>query len=66
MRIKETLKVLQNFNELRAAGKDRSMYLDELKEDVSASYDYNRDLLDLLFDLFSPSECLEFIEANEN
>ena len=42
------------------------MYMDELKEDVSASYDYNRDLLDLLFDLFSPSECLEFIEANEN
>jgi hypothetical protein len=23
------------------------------------------DLLELLFDLFAPAECLEFIEANE-
>ena len=40
--------------------------MDQLKLDVSQAHDYNADLLELLFDLFAPSECLEFIEANEN
>ena len=66
MRIKETIKVLSNFKELRDAAKSRSDYMDQLKEDVSHCYDYNLDILELLFDLFAPSECLEFIEANEN
>lgn len=66
MRIKETIKILSNFAELRDSAKARSDYIDSLMEDVSASYDYNMDLLRLLFDLFAPSECLEFIEANEN
>jgi len=65
MRVKETVKVLSNFKELRDADRSRVDYLESLKADLSASYDYNRDLLDLLFDLFSPNECLEFIEANE-
>jgi len=66
MRIKETIKLLSNFKELRDPEKSRSDYMDGLKSDVSAAYDYNLDLLELLFDLFAPSECLEFIEANEN
>ena len=66
MRIKETIKILSNFAELRDSAKARSDYIDSLMEDISASYDYNMDLLRLLFDLFAPSECLEFIEANEN
>ncbi len=66
MRVKETVKVLSNFKELRDASKSRSDYLDELKNDLCAAYDYNRDLIELLLDLFPPSECLEFIEANEN
>lgn len=66
MRIKETIKVLSNFKELRDPLRARSDYMESLKDDVSAAYDYNRDLLELLFDLFAPSECLEFIEANEN
>ena len=65
MRIKETIKVLSNFKELRDPAKARSDYMDQLKEDVSHAFDYNRDLLELLFDLFAPSECLEFIEAQE-
>jgi hypothetical protein len=40
--------------------------MEELKADICAAYDYNPDLMELLFDLFPPSECLEFIEANEN
>ena len=65
MRIKETIKVLSNFKELREEGKSRSDYMDQLKHDVSQAFDYNLDLLELLFDLFAPSECLEFIEAQE-
>lgn len=41
-------------------------YLDSLKEDICTSYDYNADLIELLFNLFTPPEALEFIEANEN
>lgn len=66
MRIKETVRILSNFNELREEGRSRSDYISSLKDDISASYDYNLDLLELLFDLFAPGECLEFIEANEN
>ncbi len=57
---------MSNFKELREAGKSRSDYMEQLKSDVSQAHDYNMDLLELLFDLFAPSECLQFIEANEN
>lgn len=66
MRVKETVKVLSNFKELRDQSKSRGDYLEELKNDICAAYDYNRSLVELLLDLFPPSECLEFIEANEN
>ena len=65
MRIKETVKILSNFQELRDPAKARHEYVTGLKDDISSSYDYNLDILELLFDLFSPKECLEFIEANE-
>lgn len=66
MRVKETLKILTNFKALRNPEMSRRDYMDSLMDDVSASYDYNKDLLELLFDLFAPSECIEFIEAQEN
>jgi ribosomal RNA methyltransferase Nop2 len=66
MRVKETIKILSNFRELRDPNKARSDYLESLRNDLSASYDYNLDLLELLFELFSPTEAVEFIEANEN
>lgn len=66
MRVKETVKVLSNFKELRNPEKSRQDYLEELKSDISHAYDYNKDLVELLMDLFTPSECLQFIEANEN
>jgi ribosomal RNA methyltransferase Nop2 len=65
MRIKETIRILCNFKELRDGTRSRTEYMDQLKGDISASYDYNLDLLDLLLDLFSPQECLDFVEANE-
>lgn len=66
MRVKETIRVLANFKELRDENKSRTEYMDQLKADIVASYDYNMDILDLLFDLFNPSDCVDFIEANEN
>ena len=66
MRVRESVKVLSNFKELRDPNKPRTDYMDELKHDLCQAYDYNRDLVELLLDFFPPSECLEFIEANEN
>lgn len=63
MRVKETIKVLSNFAELRKNEMSRKDYIDSLKDDLSASYDYNKDILELLLDLFGPRECVEFIEA---
>jgi 25S rRNA (cytosine2870-C5)-methyltransferase len=65
MRVKETVKVLSNFKELRDGSKSRTEYIESLKHDLCAAYDYNADLMELLMDLFPPNECLEFIEANE-
>ena len=66
MRLKETVKTLANFKDLRDPNKTRQEYLEELRTDICAAYDYNPDLVELLFDLFPPSECLDFIEANEH
>ena len=54
MRIKETVRILSNYRELADPSKSRSEYMESLRQDVSSSYDYNLDLLELLFDLFSP------------
>ncbi len=65
MRIKNTLKILADFKNLREEGRSRQDYLIELKQDISNSMDYNLDLLELIFDLFSTSEAFQFIEAND-
>jgi ribosomal RNA methyltransferase Nop2 len=65
MRIKETIRILSNFREL-GGSKSRKDYMEQLKNDISASFDYNLDILELIFDLFNPQEAFDFIEANEN
>ena len=57
---------MSNLKELCQANKCRKDYMEQLKSDISASYDYNLDILELLFDLFSPQAAFDFIEANEN
>ena len=66
MRLRDTVKVLTNFKSLRDANRSRSDYMEELKNDLCSAYDYNKSLIELILDLFAPSEALEFIEANEN
>jgi len=65
MRIRENLKTLSNFKQLRTEERSRQDYIEQLKADLCHAYDYNRDLIDLIMDLFAPAEALEFIEANE-
>lgn len=66
MRVKETIRILANFKDLCQKGRSRSDYMQQLKHDINQSYDYNLDLLELIFDLFSPQQAFDFIEANEN
>jgi ribosomal RNA methyltransferase Nop2 len=66
MRLKENIKVLSNFKELRSEDKARGEYLEQVMEDACSAYDYNRSLMEVIFNLFAPAEAMEFIEANEN
>ena len=34
-------------------------------DDCCSAYDYNRSLIEMIFNLFAPNEAVEFIEANE-
>jgi ribosomal RNA methyltransferase Nop2 len=66
MRLKENIKVLSSFKDLRQGEKSRPEYMEEVQADVCNAFDYNKSLVSMIFNLFNPSEALEFIEANEN
>lgn len=64
-RMLEIVKVLENFKELAEEGKSRAEYTTRLLKDVCEYFGYSEFLADKLFNLFSPSEAMEFFEANE-
>lgn len=64
-RMLEIVKVLENFKELAEEGRSRSEYIDQLIKDICEYFGYTPFLAEKLFNLFSPSEALEFFEANE-
>lgn len=64
-RIKDIINVLGDFANRREAGKSRSEYLEILKQDLCEYYSYNDFLMQKFMDLFSPTELIEFLEANE-
>ncbi|XP_056331486.1 probable 28S rRNA (cytosine(4447)-C(5))-methyltransferase [Danio aesculapii] len=64
-RIKDNVDVLSNFSEKREEGKERSEYLSLLCADLCTYYSYNQFLIGKLMDLFSLSELIDFLEANE-
>lgn len=64
-RMIEIVKVLENFKELAEEGKSRTDYITRLIKDICEYFGYNEFLADKLFNLFSPSEAMEFFEANE-
>ncbi|GMM53854.1 rRNA (cytosine-C5-)-methyltransferase [Maudiozyma humilis] len=64
-RIIEIVKVLEDFKNLGAEGRSRTEYVDRLLKDICEYFGYTPFLAEKLFNLFSPSEALEFFEANE-
>ncbi|KAJ1994774.1 rRNA (cytosine-C5-)-methyltransferase nop2 [Coemansia spiralis] len=65
LRIQETIRVLNNFAELRSPQSSRNDYMDQLKRDLCHYYGYNEFLMDKLLQLFTVGEAVEFFEANE-
>ncbi|KAI9912251.1 hypothetical protein PsorP6_009334 [Peronosclerospora sorghi] len=64
-RIKDVVDVLSQFSARREAGRSRVDYMETLAKDLAGYFGYNRELIDLFLQMFSPAECLEFVEANE-
>lgn len=64
-RMLEIIKVLENFKELAEEGKSRADYTSRFLKDICDYFGYSEFLAEKLFDLFSPSEAMEFFEANE-
>lgn len=64
-RMLEIVKVLDNFKTLAEEGKSRADYVSRLIKDICEYFGYSELLADKLFNLFSPSEAIEFFEANE-
>lgn len=64
-RMIEVVKVLENFKELAEEGKSRADYTARLLKDICEYFGYTEFLAEKLFNLFSPSEAMEFFEANE-
>ncbi|GMM29356.1 rRNA (cytosine-C5-)-methyltransferase [Martiniozyma asiatica (nom. inval.)] len=64
-RMLEIVKVLENFKNLAEEGRSRSEYVDQLIKDICEYFGYTPYLAEKLFNLFSPSEAIEFFEANE-
>ncbi|PBJ68470.1 nucleolar protein [Trypanosoma cruzi cruzi] len=64
-RIQETIRVLSNFKEEREEERTRGEYVDLLRSDIMALYEYNDFLTDAVLLLFPPAEAVEFFEAME-
>ncbi|KAI9190217.1 rRNA (cytosine-C5-)-methyltransferase nop2 [Blastocladiella emersonii ATCC 22665] len=64
-RIQEIVKVLGNFADLRQPGRSRSEYIAQLVRDLCLYYGYNEYLLECFKELFSVTELIAFLDANE-
>ena len=64
-RIEETVEILGNFKDRRDPNRSRSEYLQQLRRDLCEYYGYIRELAEHFLDMFSPAECVEFMEASD-
>lgn len=64
--IQDIIQILTDYKRRADPNKSRQDYMNLLKRDCHIYYGYNEDLCNLFFDLFSPKECYDFFEANEN
>lgn len=65
-RITETIRVLDDFQNLSEEGRSRAEYTAHLIKDICAYYGYSEYLAEKLYNLFSPREAFAFFEANES
>lgn len=56
---------MSDFRSRREADRPRSDYTECLAQDFADYYGYNRELVDVFMQLFSPAEAVQFFEANE-
>ncbi|TPX35373.1 hypothetical protein SmJEL517_g02361 [Synchytrium microbalum] len=64
-RMREIVRILSNWKELKDPRRSRSEYVSQLLHDLAAYYGYNDYMMDKLFHLFPVTEAIEFFEANE-
>jgi 25S rRNA (cytosine2870-C5)-methyltransferase len=64
-RVRDVVRVLDDFKRLREPGRSRNEYIEQLKRDICTYYGYNDFMVDALLDLFTVAEALELIEACE-
>ncbi|KAJ3476497.1 hypothetical protein NLI96_g11117 [Meripilus lineatus] len=64
-RMRECVRILDNFKKRATPGRSRSEYVHQLVSDIASYYGYNEFLAEKLFQLFPVSEAIEFFEANE-
>jgi ribosomal RNA methyltransferase Nop2 len=64
-RVKEVVRVLSNFKDLREEGQSRDEYLKVLRQDLMELYEYNDFLMDAILEMFPPHEAVQFLEAME-
>eukprot|EP01125_Pyxidicula_operculata_P005529 TRINITY_DN1955_c0_g4_i2.p1 TRINITY_DN1955_c0_g4~~TRINITY_DN1955_c0_g4_i2.p1 ORF type:complete len:500 (-),score=161.47 TRINITY_DN1955_c0_g4_i2:289-1788(-) len=64
-RIDQTVRVLQDFKNLRDPDTPRRDYLNRLKEDLAQYYGYIPYLIEKVMQLFPPAEAVEYLEKTE-
>ncbi|XP_067124845.1 28S rRNA (cytosine(4447)-C(5))-methyltransferase, partial [Centruroides vittatus] len=64
-RIKDIIGIVSNFATRHEENRSRSEYLEVLKNDLCMYYNYNEFLMERLMEIYSPTELLEVLEANE-
>lgn len=64
-KIQESVGILSDFKERRPKNVSREEFVKQLKTDLMSYFGYTEFLMDLYFHLFTPTEALSHIEANE-
>ena len=66
LKIQNIVSILSDFKNRREEGKTRNDYMSELKYLCQSYFEYNSDICDLIFNLFSPNEAVKFMEASDS